>query len=145
MPLAQTHVKFGLWALLGYLSLGLALEGMHGLKIGWYLEYETRRLLWTLGHAHGVLLAMLNVGFGVLLHLRPDPEARWRRIASACLVGATLLLPGGFLLGGIYVYQGDPGPAVVLSPLGGLLLLAGVALTASHYSISDEPDERGER
>jgi hypothetical protein len=34
-------------------------------------------------------------------------------------------LPGGFLLGGIIVYGGDPNPGVLLSPIGALLLAAG--------------------
>jgi hypothetical protein len=54
---------FGWWALLCYVSLGITLEVLHGLKIGWYLEIETRRLMWTLGHAHGGLLALVNVVF----------------------------------------------------------------------------------
>jgi hypothetical protein len=131
--LAFLNLKFGLWALLAYLTLGLALEGLHGFKIGWYLELETRRTLWTLAHAHGVLLAVLNIGFGMLLHGLPDSSARWPRIASACLMAAAILLPGGFLLGGIWVYGGDPGPGVLLSPAGGALLFVGVLLTAIHY------------
>lgn len=130
---AQLNVRFGLWALLAYLTLGLLLEGMHGLKVGWYLEFETRRLLWTLGHAHGVLLAVLNIGFGLMLELRHDPSARWQRVASACLLLSAVLLPGGFLLGGIYVFEGDPGPAVLLSPIGGVCLFVAVLLAALHY------------
>ena len=131
--LAFLNVKFGLWALLTYLSLGIGLEGLHGFKVGWYLEFETRRLMWTLGHAHGVLLSVLAIGFGMMLHVRRDIRASWPRIASGCLIAATLLLPGGFLLGGVYVYDGDPGPAVLLSPVGGLLLFAAVLLTAINY------------
>lgn len=132
-PLAGLNVRFGLWALLAYLSLGLALEALHGFKVRWYLEFETRRLLWTLAHAHGVLLSVLTIGLGMLLRAQRDSAASWPRAASACLIAATVLLPGGFLLGGIYVYGGDPGAGVVLSPLGGALLFAGVLLTAIHY------------
>jgi len=130
--LAYLNVKFGLCALLAYLTLGLALEGLHGFKVAWYLDFEIRRTLWTLAHAHGVLLGILTIGFGMLLHVRPDP-ALWTRTASACLMGATVLLPGGFFLGGTWVHGGDPGAGVLLSPIGGVLLLAGVALTALHY------------
>src|SRR5262245_16920814 len=83
--LAAFNVRFGLWALLAYLTLGLALEGLHGFKVAWYLEYETRRLMWTLAHAHGVLTSLLAIGFGVLLQLSADP-APWQRVASACLL-----------------------------------------------------------
>ena len=124
-------IRFGLWALLAYLSLGLALEGLHGFKVAWYLEFETRRLLWTLAHAHGVLVSLVTIGFGFMVR-RTDP-ARWQRGAAACLLGALVLLPGGFLIGGIYVYGGDPGPGVVLSPIGGGLLFMAVLLTALFY------------
>ena len=61
------HVRFGWWSLLCFLTLGIVLEVFHALKVGWYLEpaFESRRLLWTLGHAHGTLLALVNIVFGV--------------------------------------------------------------------------------
>ena len=130
--LAALNVRFGLWSLLAYLTLGLALEGLHGFKVSWYLDYETRRLMWTLAHAHGVLTSLLAIGFGVLLQLSADP-APWQRVASACLLSAVVLLPGGFLLGGIYVYDGDPGLGVLLAPAGGALLFTGVLITAVRY------------
>ena len=130
-PLAALTIRFGLWALLAYLTLGLALEALHGFKVAWYLEFETRRLLWTLAHAHGVLVSVLTIGFGMMLG-RAEP-APWQRLAAACLLAALVLLPGGFLLGGIYVYGGDPGPGVLLSPIGGALLFAAVFLTALRY------------
>ncbi len=131
--LAGSLVRFGLWSLLAYLTLGLALEALHGFKVRWYLEFETRRLLWTLAHAHGVLLSVLAIGLGMLLRASHHGTATWPRAAAACLIAATILLPGGFLLGGIYIYGGDPGLGVVLSPIGGALLFAGVLLTALHY------------
>ena len=130
--LAALTIRFGLWALLAYLALGLALEALHGFKVAWYLEFETRRLLWTLAHAHGVLISVLTIGFGLMLHRASEP-APWQRAVAGCLMAALVLLPGGFLLGGIYVYGGDPGPAVLLSPIGGALLFAAVGLTALRY------------
>ncbi len=130
--LSSRIVRFGLWSLLAYIALGLTLEALHGFKVAWYLEFETRRLLWTLAHAHGVLVSVLTIGFGLMLH-RVDATAAWPRAVAACLLAAVVLLPGGFLLGGIYVYGGDPGPGVVLSPIGGALLFAAVLLTALQY------------
>jgi len=53
--LAERHLRFGWWALLGFLTVGLVLEAFHGFKVGLYLDVpnQTRRLMWTLGHAHG--------------------------------------------------------------------------------------------
>jgi hypothetical protein len=126
------HLRFGWWGLLGFLTVGIALEAMHGFKVGWYLDAtnETRRLLLTLGHAHGVLLALVNVAFGVTVRTLGGADAAWARRASPCLLAATVLLPGGFLLGGLIVYGGDPGLGVVLVPVGAVLLLTGVLLTA---------------
>jgi hypothetical protein len=130
--LGSLVIRFGLWSLLAYLTLGLGLEALHGFKVAWYLEFETRRLLWTLAHAHGVLVSVLAIGFGFMLNRAAAP-APWHRAAAGCLLAAAVLLPGGFLLGGIYVYGGDPGPAVLLSPVGGALLFAAVLLTAIRY------------
>jgi hypothetical protein len=132
VSISSLNVRFGLWALLAYLLLGMAIDAMHGFKVGWYLDFETRRLMWTLAHAHGVLTSILAIGFGVMLQLAAEP-APWHRIASACLLAAVVLLPGGFLLGGIYVYDGDPGVGVLLAPVGGALLFAAVLVTAVSY------------
>ena len=63
------HLRLG-WAMIAsFILLGLALETLHGFKIQWYLAManETRRLLWTLAHAHGVLLGLLNVAYALSL------------------------------------------------------------------------------
>jgi hypothetical protein len=39
------------------------------------------------------------------------------------LIAASLLLPGGFFLGGIAFFSGDPGLGVVVVPLAAALLL----------------------
>jgi hypothetical protein len=131
--LASRHLRFGWWALLVFLSLGIVLELLHGVKVGWYLDdgdARTRRLMWTLAHAHGTLLALVHVAFAATIPYLEIRDLRWRQIASPCLSAATLLLPGGFFLGGIYVYSADPGLGIALVPVGGLLLLVAVALIA---------------
>jgi hypothetical protein len=134
--LMKRHLRFGWWTLLVFLTLGLVLEGLHGLKAGFYLSVtnETRRLMWTLAHAHGTLLALVNLGFASTIRLLPDWPARGRGLASACLRASTLLMPAGFFLGGAVIYSGDPGLGIILLPVGGLLLLAAVFLTARAVS-----------
>ena len=124
------HLRFGWMALLVYLSLGIVLELLHGFKVGWYLDADqpTRRLMWTLAHAHGTLLALIHVAFAASMPYLESRDQRWRHVASPCLYAATLLLPGGFFLGGLFVYTADPGLGIALVPLGALLLLVAVAL-----------------
>jgi len=130
--LTKRHLRFGWWTLLIFLTLGLVLEAMHGLKVGFYLSVtnETRRLMWTLAHAHGTLLALVNLGFAFTVRLLPEWSGRQRGLASVCLRAATLLMPAGFFLGGAVIYSGDPGLGIILLPVGGLLLLVAVFLTA---------------
>lgn len=126
--LRRRHLRFGWSALLAFSAVGAVLEVLHALKVGAYLDVgnETRRLMWRLAHAHGVLLGLLNVAFGLSLeHLRAHPER-----ASACLIAAACLLPLGFLLGGAFAAGGDPGLPVLLVPLGIPLLLGALWWTA---------------
>ena len=128
--LTLRHVAIGWVMLLIYLSLGMVLEAFHGFKVRWYVDLnnEMRRLMWTLAHAHGVLIGLIHIAFAATVHLRPEAQKQ-RPLASACLVLAGVLLPGGFLLGGLVIHQGDPGIGVFLTPIGGLLLFAAVAIT----------------
>lgn len=84
--------------------------------------------MWTLSHAHGTLLAVIHGLFAVsILSFPGQLRIGW---ASPCLIAASLLLPGGFFLGGIFVYGGDPGIGVFLVPLGAAALLTAVLLMA---------------
>ena len=125
---ARRHLLFGWWSLLLFLTLGIVLESLHGLKVGWYLDVgnEARRLMWTLAHTHGTLLGLVHLAFAVTACPPAAPAAPWRRWASSCLIGASALLPTGFFLGGVFIYGGDPGLGVILVPVGGLLLWLGV-------------------
>src|SRR5213076_1386111 len=64
---ADRNLRFGWWSLLIFLLFGGALETLHGFKIGWYLDVgnEMRRLMFTLAHAHGTLLALVNIAAGL--------------------------------------------------------------------------------
>lgn len=130
MNFARRHLVCGWWFLLVYLFVGLLLEALHGFKFGWYLDVdnEMRRLMLTLGHAHGTLLALVNIAMG--LTLRSLSSFTLRPSASFCLVWSAVLLPAGFFLGALLPRGGDPGIGVGLVPLGGLLLLYGVGRAA---------------
>lgn len=108
--------------------LGILLETMHGFKIRMYLDVsnETRRLMWTLAHAHGGLLGLIHLIFGLCLRIVPEIGSRHLRMISASLIMASVLLPGGFFLGGIVVYGGDPGLGILAVPIGGALLVVAI-------------------
>jgi hypothetical protein len=118
--------------LLAFLSLGLILETLHGFKVGFYLDVanETRRHQWTLAHAHGTLLSLVNIVFGWTVRTLPAWQGMPQKIASRCLLGASILMPSGFLLGGAVIYGGDPGLGIFLLPIGAAMLFVAVLLTA---------------
>lgn len=123
--------RFG-WTALGAWSLfGLALEAAHGFKLAAFLDDRLRHSLLRLGHAHGVVLALVVLAFGAgagSLH-GDDPPAKARRTGALIRAGA-LVVPLGFALSAIAPHEADPGFPVLLVPLGAVLLIAGLARAA---------------
>ena len=125
-PVVRRHLRAGWLGLSVFVFLGLVLEALHSMKVPLYLDVgsETRRLMWTLAHAHGTLLSLVQLGTAA--------TARWlgggvvSPGASRSLLAGLVLLPLGFFLGGVVTWGGDPGPGVFLAPVGALATLAGV-------------------
>jgi hypothetical protein len=130
--LARRHHLVGWWALLVFLTLGIGLETLHGFKADLYLDpaNRVRRLMWTLAHAHGTLLAVVNIAFAAGLTAFGTWSERGLKLASFFLLDALVLLPLGFFLGGVGPSEGDPASGVLLVPIGAVLLLAAVAMVA---------------
>jgi hypothetical protein len=126
------HLRLGWIGLLVFVSLGAVLEALHAWKSGAYLGVgnETRRLMWTLAHAHGVGLSLLNIGFAATLNMLFETLDKRLQLASRLLAWATVLLPLGFFLGGVITYDSDPGLGVLLAPVGALLLWLCIILVA---------------
>jgi hypothetical protein len=142
--LVRRHFLAGWSGLLVFLSLGAFLEFLHGFKVGLYLDppHRLRRELWTLAHAHGTLLALLQIAFAVTLprHGRWTPARA--RVASLFLIDAQILIPVGFFLGGLFPSEGDPWVGVLLVPAGALLLFVAVAVIL--WSGWQEPSRKDE-
>ena len=129
-PLVGRHLRVGWGALLLFGSLGLVLETLHGLKVRALVDVssETRRLMWTLAHAHGTLLGLVNIAFAATLRLTSAPASSRLALASACLTAALVAIPLGFFLGGLFAYAGDPGIGILLVPVGAVALLTSCVL-----------------
>ena len=125
--LARRHRRFGWTALFVWMCGGLLLELFHGFKLGGYLLDPLRRELWTLAHFHGALLSVVNLVY-VRWAEAPGLSTAGRARASRALIVGSVLMPVGFLLGGLFHYEGDPGLGIFLAPLGALALLYPVAL-----------------
>lgn len=122
--LAARHRRWG-WASLALFALiGLVLESLHGFKLPAFVDHETRRTMWRLAHAHGALLGLVHLAFASQAFASQAAmlDGRGRSI-SVALCGATILMPGGFALGGAWFYEGDPGLGIVLVPIGGVALI----------------------
>jgi hypothetical protein len=129
---AWRHHLIGWWGMLVFLSLGIGLEALHGLKVGAYLDPENRlrRLMWTLSHAHGTLLSLLQIVFALGLGRFGTWNRGRLRLTSFFLIDGWLLLPLGFFLGGLWHNETDPWIGIVLVPIGALFLLVAVFLIA---------------
>jgi hypothetical protein len=124
--LKQFHLRAGWLGLLIFLSLGIALEALHAVKLPFYLDDRnaTRRLMWTLAHSHGTLFSLINIAFALsVAEFESVASLRW---VSRGLIAALILLPLGFFLGGFGITGGDPGIGVLLAPIGALAMLAAI-------------------
>ena len=102
--------------------------------------------MWTLAHAHGTLLSLVHVLFGLSVRVAPDMGARSHPLISWCLIGASLLLPGGFFLAGAVFYGGDRGVGVLLVPVGAVSMMIAVFFLARMASTrSGESTRPGRR
>src|SRR5262249_6924567 len=87
-----------------------------------------RRSMWTLAHAHGTLLALIQIAFAAgLAHFGVWTAGRLK-LASFFLLDAAVLIPLGFFLGGLLPTEGDPWLGILLVPIGALLLFAAVVM-----------------
>ena len=126
---ADRHLRISLGLLAVFLGGGLVLEGLLGLRLAAWMEDPLRRELVRLGHAHGGLLALVNVALAFAMVKLGTPDARARRVRVAAILGA-VLVGLGFVGGGLWHGAVDPGPLVLLVPAGALLLLSAVLVVA---------------
>ena len=112
-------VRQGWISLAAWIAFGILVEGFVGFRTPAFLDDPLRRELFRLAHAHGTLLnlALLVAAIGARLDL-----VRIAPATSRGLRAAVVLLPLGFLLGGVWHYKSVPGRRLLV-PAGAVLLL----------------------
>jgi uncharacterized membrane protein YgdD (TMEM256/DUF423 family) len=122
--LFQAWLSIAVW-----MSFGLLLESLIGYRVPLYLNDDLRRELFRLAHTHGTLLNIILLLSAICID---------RGLASAGTIAlwslriGVILMPAGFLLGGIRHTESEPGIGIFLAPLGGILVIFGVI----HLAIS---------
>jgi hypothetical protein len=108
-------------SLAAWIVFGLLIESLIGFRSPALLDDSVRREMFRLAHAHGTLLNLVLIAAAICARL---DLVRLGRLTSLGLRAAVFLLPVGFLFAGIWHFKDDPGVAIVLVPIGALLLLA---------------------
>lgn len=126
---SDAHLRASLGTVALFLAMGLWLEAMYGLRAEGWIDDTLRREFLRLGHAHGTLLGILNVALAWAMGRLETPAAWAGRIRLAALAGA-VLVPVGFVGGGLWHGPTDPGPVVLVVPAGAMMLLASVVAVA---------------
>jgi hypothetical protein len=98
--------------------MGFTLEAAHALKLSSYLDVPLRRELLTWAHAHGVGLALVLLAYASNAVVSTRTASHERTLAAG-----SVLMPLGFALASIDLHESDPGVAIVLVPVGALLVL----------------------
>jgi hypothetical protein len=122
--LRQGWVSLALW-----LAFGILLEGFNAFRSPAYMDDTVRRDMFRLAHAHGTLMNIVLLVAAICVRI---DLIRLTRMTSLGLRSSILLLPSGFLLGGIWHFKNEPGLGIFLVPVGAVILLA----TAVHISFS---------
>src|ERR1044071_1000504 len=108
-------------SLAAWIVFGLLIEGLIGFRSPGLLDDSVRREMFRLAHAHGTLLNLVLIAAAICARLdliRIGPGA------SLGLRSSVILLPAGFLIGGLWHFKDEPGLGILLVPIGAVLLLA---------------------
>ncbi len=120
----QGWISLALW-----IAFGILLEGFNAFRSPALLDDALRRDMFRLAHAHGTLLNLVLLAAAICARL---DLIRLGPMTSLGLCSAVILLPAGFLFAGLWHFKDEPGLAILLVPVGAVLLLA----TAIHISLT---------
>jgi ABC-type iron transport system FetAB permease component len=111
----QAWISLAVW-----IAFGILLEGFSAFRSAVLLDDYIRRDMFRLAHSHGTLLNLLLVSAAICARL---DLIRLRRSSSISLRTSVVLLPLGFFLAGVWHFKDEPGLAILLVPVGAVLLL----------------------
>ena len=122
-------IRQGWISLAVWITFGILIEGFSAFRSPAYLDDAVRREMFRLAHAHGTLLNLVLLTAAICARL---DLIRLGPMTSLGLSSAVVLLPAGFLLGGLWHFKDEPGHAILLVPIGAVLLL----VTAVYISLT---------
>jgi hypothetical protein len=82
--------------------------------------------MWTLAHAHGTLFSLIQLAAAASIDLYPAMARRLAGVIFWGLLIGQVVMPAGFLLGGVWLQGGEPGPGVFLVPIGAAGMMGGI-------------------
>lgn len=124
---ARVHARFGWTLLLVSLVFGTVMEALEAFRWAPLVRDAWMQRLWSLAHFHGAAFGLLNLIYVPWADAPALSEGR-RSSASRMLRAGSVVMPLGFLLGGIGHLEGDPSIGVFLAPVGALFILYTVVI-----------------
>lgn len=111
----QAWISLAIW-----IAFGILLEGFSAFRSAVVLDDYVRRDMFRLAHSHGTLLNLVVITAAICARL---DLIRLSRSSSISLRTSVVVLPLGFFLAGIWHFKDEPGLAILLVPVGAVLLL----------------------
>ena len=111
----QGWISLALW-----IAFEILLEGFRAFRSPAVLDDAVRQDMFRLAHAHGTLLNLVLLAAAICARL---DLVRLGPGTSIGLRASVILLPAGFLIGGLWHFKDEPGLGILLVPIGAVLLL----------------------
>jgi hypothetical protein len=123
------HLRLSLALIAAFLAAGLVLESMIGLRMEGAVSDSIQREFLRLGHAHGGILGLVNLGIGAAA-VRLKIAERWAKPSRVAAWLGAACVGAGFMLAGWFHGPADPGPAILVVPAGAFMMLGALLVMA---------------
>ncbi len=141
-PMSRTHARFGWSLLLLSLCFGAALETLEAFRVFALVGDPWRARMWSLAHFHGAALGLVNLVYAPWAEAAAL-SATTQSAGSWCLRAGSVLMPLGFVLGGVGAHETDPSLGVLLAPVGaGLIIVTAFVQTRAAWAGASTPVQK---